>query len=438
MRILQISTTDWAAAQRVLPGTCFRPTVDAATPPCWQWDARLVTTQTYLQYQTRSAAPPGYASGDKSATGDRLPALRICRVWLPSLPGCRRRQFFETQLGRENIDFPGTYRLLQLPPQLPDIVHCHNLHGNYFDLRALPWLSRRLPVVLNLRDAWLLTGHCALPFACERWKTGCGNCPDLTIYPSIRKDATAYNWRRKRDIYAQSRLYITTVSHWLMYKVQESMLLGAAHQVIPNGIDLTVFRPGDKYTARRELGLSLTSRIVFYAANGGSESPWRDFRQLITAMRELAVSSTEELTLICLGQRNSVQDCISGKLRVKYYGFERDPNRMAALYQAADVYALPALAEAFGKTVTEAMACGTPVVATAVDGIPEQIVDGETGFLVPKSDVTDMATAIRRLLEDLSLRHRLGDAAADHARRSFGLDRQVDGFLNWYTDVRRD
>jgi glycosyltransferase involved in cell wall biosynthesis len=372
---------------------------------------------------------------------NQLSATRLANLSRPAVALARLPQawqFIETKLGRENFNFPGTYHLLQLPPQRPDIVHCHNLHGNYFDLRALPWLSRQVPVILNLRDAWLLSGHCACFFDCERWKFGCGKCKDLMIYPSVKRDATAYNWRRKRNIYMNSHLYITTVSHWLLHSVQESMLRGTEYKVIPNGIDLSIFHPGDRHAARRELGLSLTSRIVLYAANGGSKSPWRNFHQLEAAMQELAVSSAEELVLICLGQRNIEQNRVSGNLQIQHLGFERDPRRMALYYQAVDIYVLPALAEAFGKTIIEAMACGTPVVATTVGGIPEQIIDGETGFLVPQSDVTAMATAIQRLFADVGLRQRMGNAAAEYARRFFGLDRQVNSFLSWYEDVQHD
>ena len=108
--------------------------------------------------------------------------------------------------GIECFRFPGTFGVLGLLSKRPDIIHGHNLHGEYFDLRALPWLSRKAPVVLTLHDSWLLTGHCAQSFECMRWKTGCGHCPDLTIYPDLRRDRTAYNWQRKKEVYAQSRL----------------------------------------------------------------------------------------------------------------------------------------------------------------------------------------------------------------------------------------
>jgi glycosyltransferase involved in cell wall biosynthesis len=349
-----------------------------------------------------------------------------------------RMQRIESRLGRENFNWPGTRHILDLPPQRPEIVHCHNLHDGYFDLRQLPWLSAQAPLILNLRDAWLLSGHCAHSFTCERWKIGCGHCPDLTIYPAIRRDATRYNWERKRKIFSKSRLYITTVSHWLAKKVQDSMLHGALCKVIPNGIDLNIFHPGDKRSARDRLGIPQHSKVVLYSANGGRNSPYRNFGQLEAALIQLANPNIRDLTLICIGELKSSQETITNGLHVQFRLFERDPNRMALYYQAADVYALPALVEAFGKTVTEAMACGTPVVATAVGGILDQITDGKTGYLVPMSDVGAMAEAIQRLLNDDDLRKAMGSAGAEYARRHFSLDLQVDSFLNWYKEVRAD
>src|SRR5215471_10701117 len=75
--------------------------------------------------------------------------------------------------GYEDFRFPGTIRLLELVPETPQFLHCHNLHGAYFDLRQLPRLSRTLPVMLTLHDEWLTTGHCAYSMNCNRWTTGC-------------------------------------------------------------------------------------------------------------------------------------------------------------------------------------------------------------------------------------------------------------------------
>ncbi|MES4784835.1 MAG: hypothetical protein C4294_02335, partial [Nitrospiraceae bacterium] len=177
------------------------------------------------------------------------------------------RRLWSLRYGHEDFEFPGTWRLLEITPQRPDIVHCHNLHGGYFDLRAISWLSHQVPLILTLHDAWLLSGHCSHSFGCERWKTGCGHCSDLTIYPAIRRDATAYNWQRKKDIYARSRLYVATPCRWLLEKVTESILAPAIceSRVIPNGVDLSIFRPVDKQAVRAMLGIQPDAKVVLCA-----------------------------------------------------------------------------------------------------------------------------------------------------------------------------
>lgn len=348
-------------------------------------------------------------------------------------------RWWEKVQGHEDFGFPGTCRLLELTPELPTIVHCHNLHDAYFDLRVLPWLSSQAPTILTLHDAWLLSGHCAHSFDCERWKIGCGHCPDLTIYPSIHRDATADNWQQKQKILARSRLYIATPSQWLMEKVKQSMLTPSIVEarVIHNGVDLTVFQPANCRSVRAVLGIPQDTIMLLLTANGIRRNMWKDYDTLRSSVARVAEHMDGQRVLcVALGEDLPMERV--GRAELRFVPYQKDPDVVARYYQAADVYVHAAKVDTFPNTVLEALACGTPVVATAVGGIPEQITDGETGILVPQSDVTAMATAIWRLIADVSLRQKMGNAAAEHARRFFGLDRQVNSFLSWYEDVQRD
>jgi glycosyltransferase involved in cell wall biosynthesis len=370
----------------------------------------------------------GYKQTDKGA--GRL------QWWISRGIG-RPRRLWTLLRGHEDFDFPGTWRLLDLLPERPDIVHCHNLHGGYFDLCALPWLSRQVPVVLTLHDAWLLSGHCAHSFDCERWKTGCGQCPDLSIYPAVKRDATAYNWRRKRDIYAQSRLYVATPSRWLMRKVEQSILAPAVQEarVIPNGIDLSVFHPAeDRRVVRAALGLSPDAKVLLFATNGIRRSLWRDFEMMRAAVARVAWRMDGQSVLfLALGDDAPPKHI--GRATVQFVPYQKDPKVVARYYQAADVYVHAARADTFPNVVLEALACGTPVVATAVGGIPEQVEDGVTGFLVGPGDAEAMAAAVVALLAYEALRKRFGENAAQEARKRFNLDRQVNEYIEWYQGI---
>lgn len=377
-------------------------------------------------------------------TGDRLAPLE------GRLPGAGRvrgilsqrigqpARFWKRWRGQEDFDFPASWRLLDLTPRPPDIVHCHNLHGGYFDLRALPWLSNRTPTLVTLHDAWLLTGHCAHSFDCERWRTGCGSCPDLSIPPAIQRDATGYNWRRKRGIYARSRLHVATPCHWLMRKVEQSILAPAVaeRRVIPNGVDLEIFRPAGRGEARAKLGIPQETRVFLFVANGIRDNVWKDFATMRAAVARIAETLHGETTLfLALGENSPPEQC--GRATVQFVPHCRDERSVAGYYQAADTYLHAARADTFPTTILEALACGTPVVASAVGGIPEQVREGVSGFCVPVGDCEAMAARAVQLVKSESVRRRFGEDAARDAARRFGLRRMAQNYLDWYGELRQ-
>jgi glycosyltransferase involved in cell wall biosynthesis len=360
------------------------------------------------------------------------------KQWSESLsqPG----RWLSWQLGHEYFDFPGTRDLLALTPGSPDIVHCHNLHGphteEYFDLRMLPWLSRRTPLMMTLHDAWLLSGHCAHSFDCDRWKTGCGECPDLTIYPALKRDGTAYNWRRKQQIYENSRIYVATPSHWLMKKVEQSILMPAIveKRVIPNGVDLRVFTAADQRPIRQELGLPTNTPILMFAAYGVRHNRWKDFQTLHQAVITVAERMAgQPLLFLAIGQESPSEHI--GNAEIRFLPFEPNPAKMAKYYQAADLYVHAARADTFPTTILEALACGRPVIASAVGGILEQVEEGQTGFLVKVGDQQAMAGRVEQLLRDTGRRAHMGRCAAETARTRFDLEHQVNAYLEWYESI---
>ena len=346
------------------------------------------------------------------------------------------RRFLKIQCGYEDFDYPGTWRILDKPTQHPEIIHCHNLHGGFFDLGALPWLSQQAPVIITFHDAWLLSGHCAHSMDCERWKTGCSCCPYLSIYPPVRRDETASNWRRKQAIYAKSRLYVATPSQWLMQKVEQSMLTPALMEtrVIHNGVDLSVFHPADKWGIRDVLGMPQDARVLLFTAINIRQNIWKDYQTMRSAISRVAEQLPgQRVLLYALGEEAPIERI--GQAEVRFVPYQKDPETVARYYQAADIYLHAARADTFPNTVLEALACGTPVVATEVGGIPEQVKDDVTGLLVPPGDAEAMAEAIIILLTDEALRRRLGYDAGQDAQRHFSLTQQVDTYLEWYRSI---
>lgn len=347
--------------------------------------------------------------------------------------------------GNEDFSFPGTDKLLSLTAERPDIIHAHNLHGGYFDLRMLPQLSTAVPFILNPHDAWLMSGHCAHSFDCERWKTGCGECPDLELYPAIRKDGSAANWETKRQIYARSRLYVSTACQWLMDKVERSIVLPGIieSKVIPYGVETELFCPGNKDEARRELDIPEDAVVLLFVSRYLRTNRWKDYPTLEKAL-QLVASRGEGNRILFLGLGDEAPPRDLGNVQVRFVPFENVKSRVARYYQAADVYLHPAKVDTAPQTVVEAMACGIPVIASAVAGIPEQVKslgpaafgpDEATGILVPQGDAEAMAEAIFELSSDPALRQRLGHNARQDALVRFDVRRYVAGFLKWFEEI---
>ncbi len=340
--------------------------------------------------------------------------------------------------GLEDFDYPASNDLIHLSPERPDVINCHNLHSEYFDLRALAELSHQVPVILTLHDMWLITGHCAYAVDCDRWQLGCGLCPDLKRYPAINRDASNQNWHNKKSIYAASRLYVISLCNWIMNTVDASMLEPAGYKVIPNGIDLSVFRPTERSIARQQLGLPIDAFIVLFVGVRAQNNSYKDFTTVRRAANLIASRSLEKnVVFVSLGG-NADRIVIEEGLQTHYYKYRSLPQDVARFYQAADIFLHAANTDTSPATVIESLACGTPVVATAVGGIPEQIDDGVTGFLTPRGDPEAMANRCMELIHDEALLRSFSQNAVWQARKRFDFQRQVTDYLQFYEEVIED
>ena len=341
-------------------------------------------------------------------------------------------------LGWDDYDYPATRRIPSLVSPGPDVLHLHNLHGGFFDLRALPALSRRYCTVVTLHDTWLLSGHCAYSLDCDSWLTGCGNCPHPKVPAQMINDGSAHNWRRKRDIYRRCRLHVVGCSQWVLDLAQRSILAPAivSATVINNGIDQDAFRPGAKSMAREALGIPSNVRVVAFAANG-LENPFKDFATLLQALAGAANALLPQpVLLLAIGAHAAVPG-IDPRL-VRVVPFMEDTRELAVHLRASDLFVLATRADNFPLTVLEAQSCGVPALVTDVGGVPETIDDGVTGRLYPPGDVTTLARAIAEMLADPARLEEMGRAAIARARPRFSVPRMADDYLALYELARAE
>jgi glycosyltransferase involved in cell wall biosynthesis len=366
------------------------------------------------------------------------------------------RHRWDKAMGFEDFNHLPGWKLIDRLQGPPDLVHCHNLHGEYFDLRTLPWLSRHYPVMITLHDAWLLSGHCAHSFTCERWRIGCGKCQDLSIYQPIQRDSSRYNWKQKRRIYGKSRLHIASPCRWLMNKINESMLTPAieSSKVIANGVDLNIYKISSRKSVRETIGIPADIKVLLFVAHGIKDNIWKDYPTLRGAIQHIAANfHRDKLLFIALGDE-ALSEKMNGA-EIRFVPYINDAQTVALYYQAADIYLHASRIDTFPNTILEALACGTPVVATAVGGIPEQVkglgtmenlvggwnsypITGATGILVPSGDPKAMAEAAIYLLDNPDICQNLGQNAAIDAIRRFDLEKQAEAYFEWYEEILRE
>jgi glycosyltransferase involved in cell wall biosynthesis len=240
-----------------------------------------------------------------------------------------------------------------------------------------------------------------------------------------------------------------------MDRVQASMLMGGVveRRVIPNGVDLEVFHPADKGSARERLDIPQDARVLLMVANRIRDNLCKDYGTLHGALERM-IDGKERGPILFLGVGEEGHGQAMGGAEVRFVPFVGDPRDLARYYRAADLYVHAAKADTFPTTILEALACGLPVVATAVGGIPEQVrgLDGllehapwadlnpwgpeaATGLLVPPNQQEALATALSMLLSDRDRLRGLGENATADARGRFGLDRQVAAYTRWYGEI---
>jgi glycosyltransferase involved in cell wall biosynthesis len=286
--------------------------------------------------------------------------------------------------------------------QIPacDVVNLHWIAGfldhRYFFAR----MPRRVPVVWTLHDMNAFTGGCYYDEGCGRYTVACGECPQLGSQDD--RDLSRQIWRRKRmalESIPLGGLYLVANSRWLAAEAARSSLMGNLPiTVIHYGLDVEVFAPRDRLHARSVLGVPADAAVLLFGA-ASVENRRKGFGLLGEALAGL--SRFSNLVLVTFGRGTPKLPCDVPHI---HFGRVEADRFLCVLYSAADVFVMPSLQEAFGQTVLEAMACGTPVIAFAVGGIREIVQNGITGCLVNPADAGALREAICGLLQDPSKR----------------------------------
>jgi glycosyltransferase involved in cell wall biosynthesis len=269
-----------------------------------------------------------------------------------------------------------------------------------------------------------MTGHCThFEYAkCNRWKTGCYDCPEKKSYPaSLIFDRSKRNYAEKRELFTSVKnMTIVPVSNWLGDIVKESLLKDYEVNVIHNGIDIQKFQPIQS-DIREKLSIS-DKRVIL-----GVASPWGSRKGLndLFELHSYIPSDKYQIVLIGLSedQIKRLPNGIIGLTRTECV------EELAQWYSLADVFVNPTYEDTYPTTNLEAISCGTPVITYRTGGSPESVTS-HTGRVVEHGDVESVVKAVEELCaED---REAVRDACREYAEVHFDKKECFKKYLELY------
>ncbi|MEZ7196513.1 glycosyltransferase [Pseudodesulfovibrio karagichevae] len=251
-------------------------------------------------------------------------------------------------------------------------------------------------VVWVLHDMNPFTGGCHYAMGCDRYAQACGVCPQLGSRRS--EDLSRRVFEDKLRAYADLDFTVVTPSRWLAGKAGAgSLMRGRTIEVVPNSVPTDIFRPMDRAASRAKLGIPPSASVILFGAESLGNRR-KGVGHLLAALDILAARKPDrDIALLTFGGGTLPEGL---PFPAYHAGIVRDESELAAVYAAADVLALPSLADNLPNVALEAMACGLPTVCFAIGGLPEIVDSGKTGLLAPPGDDAGFAEALARVLAD--------------------------------------
>jgi len=312
-----------------------------------------------------------------------------------------------------------------------DIVHLHNIHGDYFSPFAVNELAKSKIVVWTLHDMQSFTGHCAHSYDCNKWQSVCGNCPSLTTYPWIDFDTSAFILKTKKQIYKKTDLYIVTPSNWLKDKVEKSILNHLPIYTIHNGINTAIYHPQDKQSCQEKLGIPKDKKVILFSAERGLKNHFKGGEYIQNIIKN---HSDYSLLFINIGGGNKIEKDDT----LWSIPYIQDALIMSMYYSASDIYLYPSLADNCPLVLLEAMACGLPIVTFQTGGIPELVLHMETGYVAKYKDAEDFNYGFNLLIKDKNLRTKMAENGIKRVTENFTSEIMNQKYISLYQSINQN
>jgi glycosyltransferase involved in cell wall biosynthesis len=317
----------------------------------------------------------------------------------------------------------------------PIIVHSDiiNLHwvAEFQSVETITSLLKTgKPVVWTLHDENPYTGGCHYTAGCTKYQDDCKDCLQLK---DNRYQIPLYNLKNKIKLWGKN-LTIVTPSKWLAQCAKKSRVFKDLRvEVIPNSLETDIFKPKEKFLAKKELGLNPQSVTLLFGAHTGNEKR-KGFSKLLEALNHCLqdekfkhLAKTGGIKVMTFGPPQ--EELKEMDVEVKTNGYIENDDKLATIYSAADMFILPSLEDNLPNTMLEAMACGTPVISFEVGGMPDLIQNGVTGYMAPGFESQKFGQLILKLVLEKDLREKMSSNCRELIVKKFKMRDQAECYM---------
>jgi glycosyltransferase involved in cell wall biosynthesis len=331
-----------------------------------------------------------------------------------------------------NTLFSFSYSDIKLPKlDSCDVINIHWIE-KFLSIHNLYELTKlNKPIVWTLHDMKPFTGGCHYSAGCDSFINNCKVCPQL-IDDSCSLTSKVLDM--KREIFENSNITIVTPSVWLGEEVGKSTVFKNKRvEVIPNGVDSTIFKPMDKKLAKNYLGIDENSIVLTFGVMSHAEKR-KGFDELIESIKLLKNKITDKNVIAlffgtALNQNFPIPSINIGRID--------DDKKLSIVYSAADIFILPSLEDNLPNTILESLSCQTPIVAFDTGGAKD-IINDDNGKIVPKGDIKALSDEIYNLIIDKNQREKKGKNGRELILLKYQLQHQADAYIELFKELKNE
>ena len=312
-----------------------------------------------------------------------------------------------------------------------DLVHLHWVQHETISIEEIGKI--KFPIVWTLHDFWPFsaTEHYQSHELDKRYIDGYKIKNIFKISEYVDKlcfQRKKLNWKNNIKLIAPSKWMEDCSKNSLLMKDKEI-------KIIPNPIDIKLFRPINKNKARKSLNLETNKKVILFGSIDGGKDPRKGADLLIEVLKFLNLKK-EDIQIVIFGKKNKYQEIFENAyFKINHLGRINSVKKLTTIYSSADIFIIPSRIESFGQTAAEAQSCGTPVAGFNIGGLKDIITHNKNGILIEPFNTKKMALEIENLLKKEEKILKFSNASRENALQNWDHKKVAKSHINLYKSI---